>query len=181
MLDRLFISETLPRDLSTFGATLSEGLGVYKLYSYGLLSVGALLLVFCIVKIRFPFPYILAIAILIIGLLFRYHINKTVKVRDICYHQGKAIKAEVISHHRTMSIFNTNKKTAFPSPRKDYTIKVEFEDGNGKTRTKDLHYKEDLIWKTHPVGAELIGLVYEDKSLFAEEMGATFHFFHKKN
>lgn len=177
MLDRLFISESTPRDLSTFGATLSEGLGVYKLYSYGLLSVGLLLLIYCIVKIRFPFPYILAIVILVIGLLFRNYINKTVKERDVCFHQGQPVQAQVIGHSRTMFMLKPNKKTPFSSPRKHYTIQVQFVDGNGNSKKKFLHHKEDLIWKTHPVGSEVLGLVYEDKSLFGEEMGATFHYF----
>lgn len=176
-MDRLFICENTPRDLSTFGATLSEGLGIYKLYSYGLLFFGSILLILCIIKIRFVFPYILAIVILIIGLLFRGYINKIVQERDVCFHQGKAIKAKVISHHKTMFIFKPNKKTTFSPPRKHYSIEVEFIDGKGNRRRKNLHHKKDIIWKTHPVGTKLIGLVYEDKSFFGEDMGATFHFF----
>lgn len=147
--------------------------------AYGLIALGVFLLVFSILKIRIAFPYILAVLILAIGLIVQYNINKTVQVRDICFHKGNAIQAEVIDHTRTMFILKPNRKTFFSSPRRHYSIRVEYEDGNGKIRRKTLHHKSETIWKKNPVGSKIIGLVYKDDSFFGEEMGGTFYFFNE--
>ena len=97
-----------------------------------------------------------------------YSVSNTSKERQACFQHGQVVYAKVINHDREFSFYKS---------KKDYSITVDFINENNKRTRKVLRNKLDLIWKEHPVGSEVIGLVHKDKSFFAEEMGFTFKFY----
>lgn len=166
MFRRVFISRELPRDSSTFDVSFHEGLLSYKAFTNLFLFLGIISILICLFKFRTAFPWILSLCLLSIGLWCKFYVQKQIKTRTICFYEGKAIEAKVISHDKTF---------------RDHSITLQFNTEDGVNRQKTIHYKTQEIWKTSPIGATVIGLSSGDKSFFGEEVATSIHFFHNQH
>jgi len=136
-----------------------------KLFSALLIILGIIFLIIALIKTRSLPPFLAIGAVVALGFYIRFSYTKGIAIRKLCFEHGKVVHAKVLDHKRSAN-FN-----------KEYAITVEFINANGQKTKKVLNYSKEWIWKDNPIGENVIGLVYQNHSFFAEEAGASFKFF----
>lgn len=165
MFRNVGISDSIPRELSTFNASMTEGLLSMRFFGYFFLLAGLILFLITAFKFKLVGPSIFILLIAAAGFYFVQKSSKTVKERKDIFTNGEVVRAEVIEHGRSFSIFKS---------KQDYTILIKVKATNEKIEIK--HAKEDL-WRSSPIGDEILGLTHNNKYFFGEQIGVQFSLF----
>lgn len=165
MFRTIGISESIPRELSSFNASMTEGLLSMRFFGYFFLIAGLILFLIAAFKFKLIGPSIFILLIAGVGFYFVQKSSKTVHDRKEIFNNGTVVYATVIDHGRSFNIFKS---------KQDYAIIAELEGTKEKLTIK--HANEDLQ-RSSPVGDKIIGLNYEDKYFFGEEIGVQFTLF----
>ena len=170
MFRDVFISESLPRDLGTFNSTFIEGWQMYRFFGLLFMAGGIFLFLICLFKLKMYAPAIIMLVVAFGGFsMFRKANNRAAERKDI-FLNGKVVYAKVIDH---------GKKLNYLKSSKDYTITVSVPE-NGSNDQVVIVNKREALWKEAPVQSTIMGLEYDGKYFFGEEMACHFKLFNKK-
>lgn len=165
MFRNVGISDSIPRDLSSFNASMTEGLLAMRFFGYFFLISAVILFLIAAFKFKMIAPSLLLLTLAGVGFYFIQRTSKTVQLRKDLFLYGRVVQATVIGHGRAFNIFKS---------KQDYTITVEVD--NTKQRKTIKHAKEDL-WRSSPIGDKILGLSDQDQFFFGEQIGVQFTLF----
>jgi len=162
MFRKVLISSTTPRSLDHTNFAFIEGLGIQRWLFYFFL-IGAILLLF-ISLIQFQ-NYLLAALFLAISILSFWQVKKVsnqVNERKEIYQNGEIVRAKVLDHSKTFVFYKSSK---------NYVISAQIE---GSSDIIKIENSSKVLWNSAPINSQILGLKYEDKYLFGEELNCQF-------
>lgn len=167
MFRSVFISESLPRDITSFNSSFMEGLGMSRFFGLFFLIGGIALFLLAAFKFKMYFPAIILLAVAVFGYSKFNYANKKAAEREKIFLNGQIVYATVKDHSRQFNMFKSSK---------DYTITVLPK--NSQQNITLVNSREGL-WQSAPIGGEILGIEHEGKYFFGQEMSVQFKLFNK--
>ncbi len=159
MLRKIFISADIPRDISTFNGSFSEGLLFTRVFGYLFFILGLVLCLICLFKYKYYFLGMFCLSLCIFGMYLIHYTNALPKERQKIFTNGTMVRAKITGHR---SRFNPLKLS------KEYILDLEVLDNQEKVSVshtmKNLH-------KSAPIGSETEGIRHEGSYFFGESIG----------
>lgn len=159
----VYVHQNESRDIKTLTANLNEGLQGLNFFGYFFIFGGLLFLFIAIFKIRIFAPYIMIIAVLIIGYLMINKSKKRLEIRKDCFVNGQAIEGTVVRQGRSSNFFSSTS---------NYSIIVSVDNKN-----IEVIHKSKSLWDSCPIGDSIIGFRHNGNYFFGPEIGCIFKYF----
>lgn len=164
MFKIITIKASVPRELNSSKLSFTNGLRLKLFFGYFFLIGAAMLFLLSVIMFKMVVP---AIMFAILGGLGYYMVNnvkKTISLRKEIYNKGSVVSATVISQGRKFNPLKSNK---------DYIITVKL-NINEQTNPYTIKYSSENLWKSSPIGSEIIGFYYNGNYFFGEEIACQF-------
>ncbi len=165
MFKEIGILNEPPRDSKKLKASFSEGLRAKTFFGYFFLLGMIFFILLCVFKFQL---YGLAVGFLVIAgfaFLMIYTAKKKKEKRQDVYVNGSIVRAKVIDQGRSFNYFRS---------KPNYTVSVKFITETGKKKKYKIVHPHEHLWASAKLKQEIVGLEFENKFLFGQELGRQF-------